>query len=179
MPKTVILASDEASLYLQATTTRVWAPQGQTPIVRADAGRSKTCFYGSLNLCTGGEIVTQCATMNAQTSAAHLQQILTAYPDEPILLLWDRAPWHRGAAIRDLVDAHPRLEILQFPVAAPDVNPQEHVWKATREAVSHNHTVAELPTLAEQFETHLKRTTFSSSFLEHRGFFTVHPRSIC
>jgi hypothetical protein len=121
--------------------------------------------------------------MHAETRAAHLQQILTAYPDEPILLLHPegprRAPWHRGAAIRALVDAHPRLEILQFPVAAPDVNPQEHVWKATREAVSHNHTVAELPTLAEQFETHLQRTPCSSSFLAHRGFFTVYPTSIC
>ena len=28
--------------------------------------------------------------------------------------------------------ANPRLEIVQFPVAAPELNPQEHVWKATR-----------------------------------------------
>ncbi len=73
---------------------------------------------------------------------------------------------------------NPRLEIVQFPVAAPDLNPQEHVWKATREAVSHNHTHSQLATLARRFKAHLTETTFPTSFLEYRGFYTVHPRSI-
>ena len=38
-PDTVILAEDEASLYLQATTKVVWYPQGQTPMVKVDPGR--------------------------------------------------------------------------------------------------------------------------------------------
>ncbi len=91
-PETVIVAADEASLYLQATTMRVWAPRGQTPVVRADAGRAKTCCYGSLNLRTGRECVPQCQTMHAEASANHLKQLLTMDPDVPILLLWDRAP---------------------------------------------------------------------------------------
>jgi len=60
-PQTVILAEDEASLYLQATQNREWAPQGQTPkvalrgraarfrgwaIVRVAAGRDNTHIYG-------------------------------------------------------------------------------------------------------------------------------------
>ncbi|HEV2126608.1 MAG TPA: IS630 family transposase [Chloroflexota bacterium] len=178
-PETVIVAEDEARLYLQATTMRVWVPRGQTPVVRADAGRAKTCFYGSLNLRTGMECVTQCQTMNAEASANHLKQLLTMDPDVPILLLWDRAPWHSGEAIREVLAAHPRLEIVRLPVAAPDLNPQEHVWKATREAVSHNHALTELPTLGDHFEHHLKHTRFPSSFLTHRGFYSVYPRSIC
>jgi transposase len=174
----VILAEDEASLYLQATLMRVWAPRGQPPVVAADPGRAKTSFYGTLNLRTGAEIVMQADTMNAQTTAEHLEQLLAAHPDVPVLLLWDRAPWHRGEAIREVLAANPRLEIVQFPVAAPDVNPQEHVWKATREAVSHNHTDRQLATLAKRFKAHLTATTFPTSFLEHRGFYTVHPRSI-
>jgi len=52
-PDTVFLAEDEAGLYLQATTVPVWAPVGQTPVVRVDPGRAQTHFYGSLNLLTG------------------------------------------------------------------------------------------------------------------------------
>ena len=174
----MILAEDEASVYLQATLMRVWAPRGQPPVVAADPGRAKTSFYGTLNLHTGAEIVMQADTMNAQTTAQHLEQLLAAHPDVPVLLLWDRAPWHRGEAIREVLAANPRLEIIQFPVAAPELNPQEHVWKATRTAVSHNHTDRELATLAGRFEAHLTETTFPVSFLEHRGFYTVHPRSI-
>jgi hypothetical protein len=34
--------------------------------------------------------------MNSDATAQHLQALLDAYPDQPILLLWDRARWHQG-----------------------------------------------------------------------------------
>jgi len=49
----VFLTEDEMSMYLQATTMAVWAPRGQTPVVRADPDRDKVCFYGTLDLQTG------------------------------------------------------------------------------------------------------------------------------
>lgn len=170
---------DEASLYLQATMTRVWAPRGHAPVVPADAGRAKTSFYGTLNLRTGHVHAMQAQTLTAEATAAHLEHMLTAHPDVPILLLWDRAPWHRGAAIREVLCTHPRLELMLLPVAAPDLNPQEHVWKATRQAISHNHAIPTLPALATHFETYLTSTTFPTTFLEHRGFYHVHPMSNC
>ena len=51
------MPEDEASLYLQATTQAVWAPRGQTPVVRVHPGREKMSFYGTLNLQTGQGIV--------------------------------------------------------------------------------------------------------------------------
>ena len=33
-PDGQVIALDEMSLYFQATTTRVWSPVGQTPVVR-------------------------------------------------------------------------------------------------------------------------------------------------
>lgn len=44
---------DEVTLYLQATTTAVSAPCGQTPVVRVHPNRDKVSFYGTLNLDTG------------------------------------------------------------------------------------------------------------------------------
>jgi transposase len=174
-PTTVILAEDEASLYLQTTIQSVWAPTGQTPVVRADPGRTKTNFYGTLDLLTGQELAMRADKMNAESSAAHLTQILQAYPDRPILLFWDRAPWHQGSAVRRILVANPRLEAMSFPVAAPKLNPQEHVWKETRRAVSHNHLQARLPELADQFEQHLTTTTFESSFLNRYGYTSLRP----
>jgi transposase len=171
----VILAEDEASLYLQATTTAVWAPRGQTPVVRSHPGREKVNFYGTLNLHTGHELVMQSEKMNAETTTEHLQQILDAVPNAPILLLWDRAPWHSGEPIRELLAANPRLEIMYLPTAAPDFNPQEHVWKATRRAVSHNHLIPRIPELADKFERHLKANTFESSFLDRYGYNAIYP----
>jgi putative transposase len=174
----VILAEDEASLYLQATTMAVWATRGQTPVVRAHPGRESVKFFGTLNLSTGEEIVMQAETMNAQASAQHLKQILAALPDVPLLLLWDRAPWHSGQPIQEVLAANPRLEVMRLPVAAPDLNPQEHVWKAARRAVSHNHLSPRLPDLAQRFEQHLTSTTFASSFLDYYDFHSLCPMFI-
>ena len=139
-------------------------------MVRSDAQRDKVSFYGTLNLHTGQEIVRRTPQMNGTTSVEHLQQILATYPSQHIVLFWDRASWHKGAVVRQFLEAHPRLEVVYFPVAAPELNPQEHVWKATRRAVSHNHLVAKLPQLADQFEDHLVQSTFDSSFLHRYGY---------
>jgi transposase len=169
-PETVLLAEDEASLYLQATTMRVWAPIGQTPTVRIHTGRENTNFYGCLNLRTGTEISMQAETMNSTTTANYLQMIADALPDKPILLMWDRAPWHRGAAVRDFLAANPRFEVLWLPPGAPDLNPQEQVWKRTREHISHNHRHAQLGQLATAFVTFLSDSVFKSTFLERYGY---------
>ncbi len=171
----MILAEDEAGLYLQATTMAVWAPRGQTPVVPVHPGRKKVNFYGALNLLTGEEIVRRAQVMNAAATAEYVQQLLEAVPEVPILLLWDRAPWHHGEPMHRVLEANPRLEIMEFPVASPDLNPQEHVWKATRRAVSHNHQTPRLPELADQFEGHLRTATFESSFLDRYGFNLIPP----
>jgi transposase len=169
---------DEASLYLQATTMAVWGPRGQPLSVRLDPSRAKTSFYGALNLKTGQVLAQEVEHMTAEATASYLEQLLADYPDRPMLLLWDRAPWHRGEKIREVQAANPRLEIIVFPTAAPDLNPQEHVWKATRRTVSHNHTQRRLPDLAKRFQEHLISTTFQSSFLDRYGWNLVCPKSI-
>ena len=174
-PATVFLAQDEASLYLQATMMRVWAPRGQTPVIRADPGRDNIHFFGALHLHTGQDIVMSADTMNAETSSLHLLQILDEVPEVPVVVFWDRAPWHRGQPIRDVLAANPRLELIYLPVAAPDLNPQEHVWKAARRAVSHNHSLSRLDDLAERFEQHLNENTFACSMLDRYGFNTLCP----
>lgn len=164
-------------MYLQATTMTVWSLRGQTPMVGVDAGRSKVGFFATLDLETGEEIVTRSTVFNAEVSAEHLQQVLDAFPGRPILFFWDRAPWHRGEPIRQVLAANPRLEIMEYPVAAPELNPQEQVWKQTRRAVSHNHITPKLPNLADDFEHHLRSHTFESSFLDRYGYNLVCPFS--
>lgn len=169
-PGTVVLAADEASLYLQASLMRVWAPKGQAPVVRVAANRDNTHFYGALELATGRQVTLRSDVMKGEVSALFLSRVLAAYPDRPILLLWDRAPWHKGPAVRSVLEANPRLEVLWLPPGCPELNPQEHVWKAAREAVGHNHGFAKLPQLAEAFEKHLGTTRFPCSLLDKHDY---------
>jgi len=162
----VILAEDEASLYLQATLMRVWHACGQTPVISVSPQRHATHFYGALNLQSGQETVMRSPIMNGVTTVLFLLMLLATYPTQPILLLWDRATWHRSKVVKTFLQENPRIEILWLPPAAPDLNPQEHVWKASREAVSHNHTVPKLDQLADSFEAHLSNTIFPCTLLD-------------
>jgi transposase len=162
-------------LYLQATTCHVWSPTGQTPIARADPGRAKTNFYGVLNLHNGQEVAMRSDLMNAEVSVQFLKMILETNPDVPIILFWDRAPWHRGKPIDRVLEEHPRLKIIFFPTASPDLNPQEHVWKSVRKQVSHNHLEARLPELADRFLNKLNSGIFKDSFLKRYGYTPICP----
>jgi transposase len=71
--------------------------------------------------------------------------------------------------------ANPRLELMRFPTATPDLNPQEHVWKAARQEISHNHDERHLQPLAESFRQYLADHTFTSSLLHRYGFDAVCP----
>jgi transposase len=174
-PSAIFLAEDEAGMYLPATTMSIGAVRGPTPVVRVDPKRTKVGCSGTINRHTGEELVTRSTERNSLMTTQPLQEILDRHPHRRIVLLWDRAKWHRGPTLRKLVTENPRLPLLAFPTAAPDLNPQEQVWKQTRRAVSHNHIFPKLPELADCFEPHLRSTIFSSSFLERYGYNLVCP----
>lgn len=163
-PNGVILALDEMSLYFQATLTRVWSPVGQTPVVKVHPGRECTHFYGALNLCDGREIALPVQETTSTMTANFLMILLVLFP-APILLLLDRAPWHLGE-VTDLIDQTERLQVMYFPPACPQLNPQEHIWERARDAISHNHTYRRFQTLIDDFEEYLTDTCFSTNFMD-------------
>ena len=149
-PHLALVALDEMSLYFQATLTRVWSPIGQTPIVRISPQRDHIHFYGGVELRTGRELAVTSLEQTAETTADFLRLLLLTFPTQPLLVLLDRAPWHHGSAIDLVLDENPRLTLVYFPPACPDLNPQEHVWEQARDAVGHNHEYACFSTLMDQ-----------------------------
>jgi transposase len=162
-PDGVILALDEMSLYFQATLTRVWSRVGQTPVVKVHPGRECTHFYGALNLRDGREVALPVAETTSTMTANFLMILLLLFP-QPIFLVLDRAPWHFGA-VTDLIEHTERLQVMYFPPACPDLNPQEHVWERARDAISHNHTYRRFQALIDDFEEYLNHTCFSTNFM--------------
>ena len=147
--------------------------------MRADPGRKQVHFYGALNLLSGQEVVLRSEVMSSEVTAQFLLTILESTSEEvPVIVFLDRAPWHRGNEVAKVLRDNPRLELIFFPTASPDLNPQEHVWKAARKAVSHNHDFASLPALANKFEQFLKNTSFSSFFLDRFGYTAICPMFI-
>jgi hypothetical protein len=165
-PDGLIITMDEMSLYLQATMARVWYPKGQRPIVAVSPQRDCQHWYGALCLNNGQEVALSVPGLDSQTTLHFLAHVLTAFPTQPILLFLDRATWHRGEGIRAFLLQNPRLHLIYFPPACPQLNPQEHVWKAARKAVSHNHTFLTLGALRTAFAHFLDNTLFRFHWVE-------------
>jgi putative transposase len=56
----------------------------------------------------------------------------------PLILVWDRGTTHKGDAIRALCLAFPRLHVYYFPGYAPELNPDEGVWKLAKQRLANS-----------------------------------------
>jgi hypothetical protein len=77
-----------------------------------------------------------------------------------------RAKWHKARAVREYLSQHLHLEAFHFPPSCLQLNPQEHVWECTRDAVSHNHTRQDCPAMVQAFRSHLENTCFRFNRIE-------------
>jgi transposase len=157
---------DQMSLYFQATTTRGRARRGQTPTVRVATQRDRAHFYGALNVGSGQESALTLPKQSGEMTCHFLDHLPAVYPGRALFILWDRAKWHQGAVVRAYLSQHPHIQTFHFPPGSPQLNPQEHVWELTRDAVSHNHTRKDFPVLVRAFHHHLETTCFKVEGVE-------------
>ena len=98
-------------------------------------------------------------------TAGIIPEVRKLYPNKKILLIWDQAGWHRGSEAQKAVTADGMIETLYFPTAAPDENPQEHVWKSGRAHVTHNSFIQDIDAATDGFVAHLNTTKFPYSLV--------------
>ena len=54
----------------------------------------------------------------------------------PVIGIWDNGTIHGGDAIRALLARYPRLHLYRFPSYAPELNPDEGVWRLAKRALA-------------------------------------------
>jgi transposase len=69
-------------------------------------------------------------SFKSQDVVRFLRHLLGQIPGK-LLLIWDGSPIHRGGAVKDFLSsgASRRLKLEQLPGYAPDLNPDEGIWK--------------------------------------------------
>ena len=165
-PDTVVLAEDEMVLTQATTTQKVWIPQGTSPaVIETNGTRKNRSIYGFLNLKTGKEHAFSTERQTMHETAAILSRVRKLYPTQKVLLLWDGAGWHRGSVAKEALVTH-NIEAIHFPPYSPQLNPQEHVWKKGRTAVTHNRFIPKIEPVTKELVDYLNTTTFPYSLLD-------------
>ncbi len=162
---TIVLTADEMPLSTQTTTQKVWLPQGGYPRIEVAAKRDSRSIYGFLNIKDGTECAFKTMWQNMHITYDVLGKLRKIYPTQKLILPFDKAPWHKGSRAQQFIKEDGNIETFDFPRAAPDENPQEHVWKSGRSKITHNEFIDDIDQAADKFVNYLNDTKFHYSFL--------------
>lgn len=158
----VILCEDEMVLTSATTTQKVWLQRGSyPPVVDTNGTRKRKSFYGFYNLKDGTQTTFITDWQNMHITVEVLQKLRKIYPTQKLLLIWDNCGWHRGSKVTEWIKQDKNTSTLYFPPYTPELNPQEHIWKAGRKATTHNQHITNLQNAAGQFLEHITNRTFS------------------
>jgi transposase len=132
---------DEAHFRADVELRAKWVLRGEVALADSTSPRrgEKATYYSGVCLETG-EVESMSVTGNctADTSTAFLRQ-LRANHREPLIVIWDNSPAHRGPEIREyLTTPNLRLRLVALPAYSPDFNPDEAIWDWAREEVTAN-----------------------------------------
>jgi len=125
-----IVFMDESGFYLLPALVRTYAPRGQTPTLDVPLTRDHLSVMGALTL--EGKLFTwmQDHSVKGPDVVRFLNHLLARIPGK-ILLIWDNLSAHRGQAVKDFLASGvaKRLTLKALPSYAPDLNPQEGIWR--------------------------------------------------
>jgi transposase len=165
-PDTVILVEDEMNLSTQTTFQKIWLPANDYPKIEVSSKRESRSIYGFLNIRTGKEHAFKTNWQNMYITRVVLKKLRKKYPTQNLLLIWDQAPWHKGSKAQEFITEDGKIEMIYFPRAAPEENPQEHIWKNGRSHVTHNKFIKNIDVATDEFVDYLNETKFPYSFLD-------------
>jgi len=120
---------------------RTWSRRGQTPKRRTSiAHNERLNLLGALLISPKGRkiklsVQSYWHSLTGKEVIAFLQQLLRIVSG-PLVLVIDRHPIHRRQMVREFIAEQERLHVFFFPVAAPELNPQEYVWTQVNEYIT-------------------------------------------
>jgi transposase len=125
-----IVFCDQSGFYLLPTVVRTYAPVGKTPILHEHLSRDHLSAMSGITLDGKLYMLEQDRAFKGEDVVRFLKHLMHRIPGK-LLVIWDGSPIHHGRAIKDFLKsgAASRLQLEQLPGYAPDLNPDEGIWK--------------------------------------------------
>jgi len=121
---------DEAGFYLLPMAVRTYAPCGQTPILRVPLTRDHLSAISAITPQGKLYMQVQDTAFDGPAVVRFLRHLLRHIPGK-LLLIWDGLPAHHGQAVKAFLSqgGAQRLHLERLPAYAPDLNPDEGIWR--------------------------------------------------
>jgi len=149
---------DESGFYLLPGKVRTYNPRGLRPITPEWQTHDHLSVMGAVT--AAGQVYTlvRQKPLDGLDSVAFLEH-LGREIGGPVLVVWDRSPIHRRAAVSEFVAAVGAggLELELLPAYAPDLNPVEWLWGHLKRVEMKNLVCLDLEELHEELHLALGR----------------------
>jgi transposase len=162
---------DEAGFYLLPAVVRTYAPRGLTPTIYEWQTRDHLSVMGALTPVGKVYTLARQEALNGLHSVEFLEHLLRQAGPR-LLVIWDRSPIHRRAAVKEFAASIPRqgLRVEFLPAYAPDLNPVEWLWRRLKRVELRNRVCLDLEELHTEFHLAIGRVRPKTKLLQ--AFFT-------
>ena len=158
-----ILWADESGFYLLPALHRTWAPAGRTPVIRHKLSRERLSAVSAISMTGELYLAAQDHSCEGADLIRFLEQLLEEIPGK-LLVIRDGAPIHRSRAVRSRAvkewlgqGAARSIRLEQLPGYAPELNPDEGVWRYLKRVELRNVVCADLEQLGREFWAAVRR----------------------
>ena len=121
---------DQSGFYLLPAVVRTYAPIGQTPVLHEELSRDHLSAMSGITLEGKLLMIEQERAFNGEDAVRFLKHALRQIPGK-LLIIWDGSPIHRAKVVKGFLadGAAARVQLEQLPGYAPELNPDEGIWK--------------------------------------------------
>ena len=131
---------DEAHIHQDVDLGHGWGERGKRFHVASTSPglAARVSFYG-LYLFNEGQVrVWSYPRANGEHTMDVLRRLRTEFPGDPLVLIWDGAPYHRAKAVWAEA-ASLGITLVPLPGYSPDLMPVEALWRWLREDITYHH----------------------------------------
>ncbi|MBU4481706.1 IS630 family transposase [Patescibacteria group bacterium] len=157
-----VLVADEARITWEAEIRRAWLKKNEKTIIKVHRSNEYQNYFGALNLKNKKARTIKLSWQDTEEIIKALEELSMSYPDKKICLIWDNARWHKSKQLREKLKKNNSLKhihLINFPPYAPDVNPEEHVWKFGKDMLA-NQTLNSFEETKLLFENSIQDKSF-------------------
>lgn len=121
---------DQSGFYLLPTVVRTYAPIAQTPILHEQLSRDHLSAMSAITPEGKLLMMEQERAFKGPDVVRFLKHALRQIPGK-LLVIWDGSPIHRSKVVKEFLKSGgaSRLQLERLPGYAPELNPDEGIWK--------------------------------------------------
>lgn len=153
-----MLFLDESGFYLLPSVTRTYAPVGETPILHPTLSHDHLSVIGVVSLHEKLYFQVYEVAISSAEVIRFLGHLWRLIPGK-LLIVWDEAPIHRSKAIRQFLSdgAAAWIHLERFPGYAPEVDPEEGIWRHLKRVEMRNLCCCDLQQTRREFRAACQR----------------------